>query len=102
MRQKVFVSHPFIKNPKLNQKLVGDREKELLDDGKMPISPLALFRSFKEEHDDDFRADIMNVCYELIDMCDIINFYTCGVKLSNGQQLEYEYAKKNNKKIKFY
>ena len=91
---KVFISHPYSDNPKLRLKQVDCICKNLPPD-ILPISPLHLF-SF--EDDDSRREEILQVCFDLIDMCDEAWFYIYGEgntilgRLSEGQKLEYDYA----------
>ena len=63
-----------------------------LPDGVLPISPLHLF-SFME--DDSDREEILQVCYDLIDMCDEAWFYMYG-DLSEGQIKELNYCNLTN------
>ena len=73
MIKRVFISHPFKDNPIENKKKVDVICKELFEEGKvLPISPLHLFSYMT---DDRYRNEIMEVCYDLISVCDEVWFY---------------------------
>lgn len=90
MKKKVFVSHPFAGDPKNNMKKVDKICKELDKLGYFPISPLHLF-SYKIEDSD--RELIMETCFQLIDLCDIVFIYGD----SKGCMRELDYAKETNR-----
>ena len=58
-----------------------------LPDNILPISPVKMFEC---EDDDSRRGEILQVCYDLIDMCDEAWFYNYN-GLSDGQKKEYCY-----------
>ena len=85
--KKAFISHPYSDNPELRLKQNEYICRNLPDD-ILPISPLHLF-SF--EDDDSRREEILQVCYDLIDMCEeVYVYYYEGV--SQGQSSELLYA----------
>ena len=94
--KKVFISHPYSDNPELRKKQVDYICKNLPDD-VLPISPIHLFAF---EKDDSRRAGILQVCYELIDLCDEAWIYQYD-RMSEGQILEMEYALYNPKRVKY-
>ena len=70
-----------------------------LPDNILPISPVKMFEC---EDDDSRREEILQVCFDLIDMCDEVWFYMYGdgcpyQRLSEGQQVEFDYV--SNKKF---
>ena len=88
---KVFISHPYSDNPKLRL-LQVDYICSNLPPNILPISPLHLF-SF--EDDDSRREEILQVCFNLIDMCDEVYIYDYNGGyhgLSGGQKYELHYA----------
>jgi hypothetical protein len=87
-----FISHPFANDPEGNRKKVDKICKYWVKKGVIPISPLHLF-SFYE--DDNAREDIMNICYKLIDLSDVVFIYGD----SKGCRLEREYAEKIGKEV---
>lgn len=91
MKNRVFVSHPFSDNPVLRRKQVDIICKKLKDEGFLPVSPLHMFNFFERE-DDDFRDDILAICYDLISMCDKCYFYKYPENISEGQHEEYQFA----------
>ena len=90
-KARVFISHPYSDNPELRLKQ-NDYICRNLPDNILPISPLHLF-SFEE--DDSRREEILQVCFDLIDMCDYANFYMYG-DLSEGQIKELNYCNLTN------
>ena len=85
--KKTFISHPYSDNPELRLKQVDCICRNLPPD-ILPISPLHLF-SF--EDNDSRREQILQVCFDLIDMCDeVYVYYYEGV--SQGQSSELLYA----------
>jgi len=85
MKTKVFVSHPYANNPVLNRKKVNKICKDLVKQGFIPISPLHLFSFYDEDTD---REEILQICYRLIDICDIVYIYGW----SDGCTKEHGYA----------
>ena len=68
----VFISHPYKDDPKGNRKLVDTTCRELAKkDDILPISPLHLFSFMK---DDSNREEILQVCFRLIDICDVVSW----------------------------
>ena len=69
-----------------------------LPDDILPISPVKMFEF---EDDDSRREEILQVCFDLIDMCDEAWFYMYGNYrsvagyLSEGQAKEYDYICNN-------
>jgi nucleoside 2-deoxyribosyltransferase len=84
-KTKVFVSHPFADNPIENRKKVDKICKDLVKQGFIPISPLHLFSFYENDSD---REEILQFCYELIDICDIVHIYGT----SEGCMKEHGYA----------
>lgn len=98
--RKVFISHPFKNDPKLNQFRVEEIVSKLKHrDDILLISPLHLFSMYETEKD-GARALIMNICFDLIEDCDEVWIYVYG-KMSDRQRKEYKYAKFMDKTIKF-
>jgi hypothetical protein len=91
IKKKVFVSHPFKGEPKLNMIEVDKICKQLDEDGMFVISPLHMF-SYKTKDTD--RELIMEMCFRLIKMCDEVYIYGD----SSGCNRELDYAKKIGKK----
>ena len=87
-----FISHPYADDPTRNKIKVDKVCKYWAKKGIIPISPLHLF-SFYE--DDSNRDEIMNVCYKLIDMADVVFVYGD----SEGCRLEKVYAEKKGKPV---
>ena len=87
-----FISHPYADNPTQNKIKVDKVCKYWAKKGIIPISPLHLF-SFYE--DDSNRDEIMNVCYKLIDIADVVFVYGD----SEGCRLEKAYAEKTGKPV---
>ncbi len=87
-----FISHPFANNPEGNRKKVDKICKYWVKKGVIPISPLHLFSFYEEDND---RDKILNICYKLIDIVDVVFVYGD----SEGCRLEKEYAKKKGKPI---
>ena len=91
--KRVFISHPYKDDPKGNKKRVDTICRGLAGkDDILPISPLHLF-SFME--DDDNRAEILQVCFRLIDICDEVWIYGD----SEGCRMERAYALSQGKKV---
>ena len=63
-----------------------------LPDNILPISPVKMFEC---EDDDSRRGQILQVCFDLIDMCDEAWFYMYG-DLSEGQIKELNYCNLTN------
>lgn len=68
-------------------------ENELKIRGHKVLNPAILPKGFKQD-------EYMHICYSMIDVCDCVYFLDNWMD-SVGAKLEYEYAKKNNKKIFF-
>ena len=92
MKTKVFVSHPYADNPVLNRKKVNKICKDLVEQGFIPISPLHLFSFYDEDTD---REEILQICYRLIDISDIVYIYGA----SEGCMKEHGYAVLTGKPI---
>lgn len=84
-KKRVFVSHPYAHNPIENKKKVDAICRDLLKQGFIPISPLHLFSFYDEDAD---REEILQICYRLIDICDIVHIYGT----SEGCMKEHGYA----------
>ena len=105
--KRVFISHPYSNDPENNKKSVDAICKKLIKnhDDILPISPVHLW-SFMND-DGHYRNEILYVCDELIQFCDVIIFIVDynGVDLidglSDGQLFEYKSAQRNNKKMLF-
>ena len=87
-----FISHPYAGNPTQNKIKVDKVCKYWAKKGVIPISPLHMF-SFYE--DDSNREKILDICYKLIDIADVVFVYGD----SEGCRLEKEYAKKKGKPV---
>ena len=72
----VFVSHPLHSEgtPEENFRLAEKRCQEILDEGKLPISPLHVF-SYVELETPELRKEIMEVCFKLIRLCSVVYMY---------------------------
>lgn len=92
-RKRIFISHPYQEDPKLNKKKVEAICKKMNESGYLPISPLHMFSYMK---DDSARKDILEWCFDSICLCDEIWIYG----ESEGCILEKEHAEKNNKIVK--
>lgn len=88
----VFISHPFSDDPDLHRQKVDKICRNIMSKRNdiLPISPLHLFGFIEEEG--DFREDIMDTCYHLIDKCDQLWAYVYDMKKSEGQHKEVRYA----------
>lgn len=87
-----FISHPFANNPEGNRKKVDKICKYWVKKGVIPISPLHLFSFYDNDSD---REKILNICYKLIDIADVVFIYGD----SEGCRLEKEYAEKKGKPV---
>ena len=63
-----------------------------LPDNILPISPVKMF---EYEDDDSRREEILQVCFDLIDMCEKVYIYNYG-KLSSGQKKEKKWVENLN------
>ena len=90
-----FISHPYRDNPEENKKSVDRICKYLARQGIIPISPLHLF-SFYEN--DCNREEIMNICYELIKISDVV--FVFGD--SEGCRMERKFAYEIDKPIEVF
>ncbi len=90
-----FISHPYSDSPTENIVKADKICKYWARQGVIPISPLHLF-SFYE--DDNAREDIMNICYKLIDLSDVVFIYGD----SKGCRLEKEYAERIKKPVEIF
>ena len=93
IKMRVFLSHPYASNPKLNKEKVEKIAKYMVRKGITPLSPLHLF-SFYEG--DSNREEIMKICKYLIDIADEVWIYGD----SKGCLEELKYAKKKGKPIR--
>lgn len=93
--KRVFISHPYRRNPSVNMRKVENVCNKIKEeyDGVIPISPLHLF-SFAKPGDLP-RIEIMNTCYDLIDICDEVWIYGT----SEGCMMEREYAESQGIKV---
>ena len=82
--KRIFISHPFADDPVGNKIKVDSICKNIGGD-IIPVSPLHLF-SFMEN--DDYREEIINICRDLIGMCDEVWVYG----KSSGCEYEMNYA----------
>ena len=87
-----FISHPFINDPEGNRKKADKICKYWVRKGVIPISPLHLFSFYDNDSE---REKILDICYKLIDIADVVFMYGD----SEGCRLEREYAKKRGKPI---
>lgn len=92
-KKRVFVCHPYKDNPKINKEKVDIICREITEKGYLPVSPLHLF-SFMDN--DDERNDIIELCYELINICDEVWVYGN----SDGCRNEKKYAESIGKPVK--
>lgn len=94
--KRVFISHPFAGDPERNRKEVEKICKEIVATHEeiIPISPLHMFSFFKVEAE-NYREEIMSICFDLIDFCDEVWIYG----ESKGCRREWEYAVKKNKEV---
>lgn len=92
----VFVSHPYSDNPDDNKIKVDKICKELFQQRKIPLSPIHMFLFMP---DDRYRKIIILICKLLIIVSTECYFYDYG-GLTEGQDIEYEYAEKLNKPTK--
>lgn len=76
-----------------NRKAVTEICMEVIDKGYLPISPINMFDFIQDEK--DLRDDILQVCYDLIDICDEVWVYGC----STGCKFEDAYARLMGKKV---
>ena len=90
-----FISHPYTDNPEENKKSVDRICKYLAGQGIIPISPLHLF-SFYEN--DNNREEIMNICYELIKISDVVVVFGD----SEGCRMERKFAYEIDKPIEVF
>ena len=88
----VFISHPYSDDPVGNKEKVDKICRYWVKQGVIPISPLHLFSFYDNDTD---RNTIMEICYHLIDKCDLVFMY--GDSL--GCTMEREYAEDNDKKV---
>ena len=100
--KRAFISHPYADDPLLNKNLVNLIVNELLrsKDNVIPISPLHLFWFLNG--DCGCRPVIMDTCYKLIDMCELVYFYVYENEFSPGQEKEYNHAREQGKKVVVY
>lgn len=91
---RVFISHPFANDPKGNRERVERICKTYINksDCLIPVSPLHLF-SYMEG--DEYREGILEVCKELIDICDVVHVYGS----SKGCRVEKNYALQQGKEV---
>ena len=87
-----FISHPYSDNPINNKKKVNKVCEYWVRRGVIPISPLHLFSFYDNDVDRDL---IMEICYYLIDKCDLVFVY--GDSL--GCTMEKEYAEEIGKEV---
>ena len=96
--KKVFISHPYIENIKLNLNRVDFICKNYINKDKLAISPLHLFR-FYEGETPELRKNILDTCFRLIDICDMIYIFTYSDELSQGQEQELNYCLEKGWKV---
>lgn len=92
MSKYIFISYPYSSNPAKNRKAVDKVCRMWAKRGYIPLSPLHMF-SFYEN--DKCRKEIMQVCFYLIRMADIVAVY--GNK--GGCKAEREFAEKLDKPV---
>jgi len=92
-KKKIFVCHPYKDNPKINKENVEVICREITNNGYLPVSPLHLF-SFMEN--DNERNDILQLCLEIINICDEVWVYGD----SDGCRNEMRYADSINKPVR--
>lgn len=71
-KRRIFVSHPYKDNPLGNKIKVEEICRNLTDEGVLPISPVHLF-GFMDN--DDSREDILQWCFDMIELCDEVWVY---------------------------
>ena len=91
---KIFISHPLSGDFKGNRAKADKICKEVLAEGYLPISPLHLF-NFIDEENNLLRANILQVCLDLIDIADEVWVYG----ESKGCRVEEEYARFRRKRV---
>ncbi len=91
---KIFISHPLSGDFKGNRAKVDKICKEVLAEGYLPISPLHLF-NFIDEENNLLRANILQVCLDLIDIADEVWIYGD----SQGCRIEESYARFRKKRV---
>lgn len=94
--KSVFISHPYIDNPKSNIESADRICKYVLSQGYVPISPLHLFKVIPPSSDKKYRAFIMFICKILILTVDEVWIFGT----SKGCKDEEKFAKKINKRIR--
>lgn len=87
-----FISHPYAKSPSENKIKVDKVCKYWVKKGVIPLSPLHLFMFYE---DDSKREEIMNICFKLIDIADVVFIYGD----SRGCKLERAYAEEIGKPV---
>ena len=92
---KVFVSHPLAGDFEGNRQKVDRICRRIASLGLLPISPLHLF-SFYDIEVDVVRAEILQVCFRLIDLCDEVWMYGD----SEGCRMEADYAERSGKAVR--
>ena len=96
--KRVFVSHPLYSEGTVADNMcnVDVICRELLQEGVLPVSPLHLF-GYMEGETTEQRAAVLNVCKDLIGLCD--ELYSYGSK--GGCGLEINWAKMHGVPIKY-
>ena len=93
--KKIFISHPLTGNIKRNREKEKELTKKIIEAGiGLPISPLQLF-GFIEEETKEQRNPIMEICKDLIKVCDEVWIYGD----SPGCREEKEFAEEIGKKV---
>lgn len=93
--KRAFISHPYKDNPIENKESVDKICKYLVHQEIIPVSPLHLFSFYENDRD---RDEIMNICYDLIKICDVV--FVFGD--SEGCQLERKFAYEIDKPIEVF
>lgn len=91
-----FISHPYSDNPEKNKKIVDKICRYWKKKGIIPLSPIHLFSFY--DGDEGQREKIMQVCYRLIDIADVVFMYGDAP----GCKLERKYAEKKKKPIEIF
>jgi hypothetical protein len=92
--KKVFISHPYIDDPDRNILKVNKICKDIIraDEGIIPLSPIHMFEYIDTKDEEEYREEIMEICYSLISIADEIWIYyynpTSPLNISDGQKRE--------------
>ena len=98
--KKVYICHPFKNNPSQNIQSVRKIAIDLIDFSKDRTLPIAPHLYLPQLVDDETqRNKAMEMCLELLGVCDEVHVF--GDNITEGMKIELEYAEKNNIPIVF-